>query len=306
MDEFYTRYTMTQIEITKRHTFTGHTSGIFCLQPYGANQFVSAGGDGQIVKWHLDEAEEGKVIAKVNSSIYGMLTAGDRMVVGENSRAIHLIDLIDNKVLRSVELKSPVFAIEKVGERYLIGTGAGEVFTFDESLNFIGKLKHSNKSLRTIATGNGELAMGYSDNIIRIVDAESLEVKYELAGHKLSIFALAYDPVTGHLLSTGRDARIISWDTFDHYSLQQDIPAHNYACNHLVFRPDGKYFATGSMDKTIKIWDATTFTLLKVIDKARYDGHGNSVNKLLWMDFDNLLVTCSDDRTIAVWDIKID
>jgi WD40 repeat protein len=297
---------MAQLEITKRHTFTGHTGGIFCLQSFEKDQIISAGGDGQIVKWSTGQPEEGKVIAKVNSTVYGMLTVNNRMVVGENSRALHLIDLLENKVLRSVELKSPVFVIEKVGDRFLVGTGAGEILSFDQSLNFLGKTKHSGKSLRCIAAGKGELAMGYSDNLIRIVDVDSLEIKYELEGHKLSVFALAYHPVTGHLVSTGRDARILSWDTFDHYSKQHDIPAHNYACNHLVFRPDGKYFATGSMDKTIKIWDATTFALLKVIDKARHDGHTNSVNKLLWMDFDNLLVTCSDDRTIAVWEIKID
>ena len=297
---------MAQLEIKKIQTFTGHTSGIFCLQSFGEEKFISAGGDGQIVKWNAADEEEGKVIAKVNSTVYGMLVDGDRLVVGENSRALHLIDLIDNKVLRSIEIKSPIFSIERVGDRYLIGTGAGEVLSFDTSLNYLGKVKHSKKSLRAIAIGKGELALGYSDNLIRIVDTESLEIKYEIEGHRLSVFGLAYNPQTGHLVSTGRDARILAWNTFDHYRLEHDIPAHNYACNHIVFRPDGKYFATGSMDKTIKIWDATTFALLKVIDKARHEGHGNSVNKLLWMDFNNLLVTCSDDRTIAVWDIKID
>lgn len=297
---------MAQIEITKKQTFGGHATGIFCLQPFGRDQFISAGGDGQIVKWSAVSEDEGKVIAKVGSTVYGMLVDGDRLVVGENSRAIHLIDLVENNVLRSIEIKSPIFAIEKVGDRYLVGTGAGEVFIFDPSLNYLGKVRHSSKSLRAIAKGNGELALGYSDNQIRIVDAVTLEVKYSLEGHRLSVFGLAYNPETGHLVSTGRDARILSWNTFDHYRLEQDIPAHNYASNHVVFRADGKYFATGSMDKTIKIWDATTFALLKVIDKARHEGHGNSVNKLLWMDFNNLLVTCSDDRTIAVWDIKID
>ena len=58
------------------------------------------------------------------------------------------------------------------------------------------------------------------------------------------------------------------------------------------------------MDKAIKVWDAKTFKLLKVIDKARHAGHGTSVNKLLWMNYKDTLVSCSDDRTISLWDIN--
>jgi WD40 repeat protein len=58
------------------------------------------------------------------------------------------------------------------------------------------------------------------------------------------------------------------------------------------------------MDKSIKIWDAATFRLLKVIDRARHAGHGTSINKLLWTNFNNQLVSAGDDKRISVWDIK--
>jgi WD40 repeat protein len=272
----------------------------------GEKEFISAGGDGQVVRWNPQQPEEGKVIAKVNSTIYGLLVDGDRLVVGENSRAIHLIDLSTNKVMRSVEIKSPMFAIQRLDDRYLVGTGAGEIFVFDLSMNYLAKIKHSTKSVRAFALHASDLAVAYSDNSIRILNPIDFSLKYELAGHSLSVFAVSYHPTQHWLVSTGRDAHIRAWDTYDHYKEIKTVPAHMYASNHLAFHPNGNYFATGSMDKTIKIWDATTFALLKVIDKARHGGHSNSVNKLLWMDFDNLLVTCSDDRTIAVWDIKFD
>ena len=78
---------------------------------------------------------------------------------------------------------------------------------------------------------------------------------------------------------------------------------HMYAINHLSFSPDSKYFVTCSMDKSIKVWDAEKFQLLKVIDKARHAGHGTSVNKVLWSGYNNLLVSGSDDRSISVWEI---
>ncbi|MBV6643618.1 MAG: WD40 repeat domain-containing protein, partial [Cyclobacteriaceae bacterium] len=86
--------------------------------------------------------------------------------------------------------------------------------------------------------------------------------------------------------------------------LVEEIPAHMYAINHIHFRADGQYFVSCSMDKSIKVWDAHRFKLLKVIDKARHAGHGTSVNKLLWMPYNNWVVSCSDDRTISIWDVN--
>ena len=57
------------------------------------------------------------------------------------------------------------------------------------------------------------------------------------------------------------------------------------------------------MDKSIKVWDAESEKLLKVIDKSRHAGHGTSVNKLLWSDYNDQLISASDDRQISVWDI---
>jgi WD40 repeat protein len=83
----------------------------------------------------------------------------------------------------------------------------------------------------------------------------------------------------------------------------QDIPAHLFAINHITFSPQGNWFATCSMDKSIKIWDTQHFKLLKVIDKARYAGHGTSVNKLVWTNYQDFLVSGSDDRTLSLWEI---
>ena len=57
------------------------------------------------------------------------------------------------------------------------------------------------------------------------------------------------------------------------------------------------------MDKSIKIWDAREYKLLKVIDKARHAGHGTSINKLWWSEYENLLVSASDDKKISVWNL---
>jgi WD repeat-containing protein 61 len=78
-----------------------------------------------------------------------------------------------------------------------------------------------------------------------------------------------------------------------------------YTINHLAFSGDGRYLASCSLDKSIKLWDPASLSLLRVLDRARTAGHGTSVNKLVWPGTQQRLVSCSDDRSLAVWEISM-
>jgi WD40 repeat protein len=69
-----------------------------------------------------------------------------------------------------------------------------------------------------------------------------------------------------------------------------EVIGHIYTINEVVLSPNGELFATASRDKTIKIWQRTDLKLLKVIDAKRHGGHVNSVNKLIWTNFQRQLV----------------
>ena len=107
-----------------------------------------------------------------------------------------------------------------------------------------------------------------------------------------SIFCLSLAPV---LINTTKTTRLEN--KYKNIS-QQD--AHWYTINAIALHPKGHLIATGSRDKTVKIWDAQTFKLLKVLDTLRDGCHVNSVNALLWLD-NGILVSGSDDRTLILW-----
>lgn len=300
---------MTQIQIKRLHSLTGHRDAVYTLQPAAdGSSFFSASGDGMVVRWNLEDPENGELIAKLPNSVYALhyVRQEDLLIAGHNYEGIHVLDWKSKKELGSLKLTAAaIFDIQMLGDNLLVAAGDGSINLVDwKSLAVVKRISPSEKSARTIAVHpvNGDIAVGFSDHYIRVFD-ETLSLKHEWQAHQNSVFTLRYTPDGEHLLSGSRDARLKAWSVNGHYEKAAEVVAHLYAINHIEFSPDGKHFVTCSMDKSIKVWDAGALKLLKVIDRARHAGHGTSVNKLLWTSHRNQLLSASDDRSISVWQI---
>src|SRR5688572_19094225 len=302
------------LEVTKTATLTGHRDCVYTLERSGnENIFFSAGGDGFVVAWNLNDPENGDLIANTNSSVYALkyLPDKDLLVIGQNFKSLQIVVPGTKKLVHTVAMP-PVtifdLAYSEKSQMLYAGLADGSLVEI-ETVGFSVKkvVKGNGKSLRSLALNEerNELAAGYSDHTIKIFAADTLKLKQEIEAHANSVFTVAYSPDGQFLLSGSRDAHLRIWNPAKNYEEQASIIAHLFTINHITFSPNGQYFATCSMDKSIKVWDAKTFKLLKVIDKARHAGHGTSVNKLFWSGHENALVSCSDDRTISVWDIKL-
>ncbi|WP_266368005.1 WD40 repeat domain-containing protein [Tellurirhabdus rosea] len=303
------------MNVQKIDTFAGHRDCVYALAPGPApGQFFSSGADGLVVSWQLQRPDLGQLLARVPASVYALAYDPDRnhLWIGQNFDGVHLVDPVTKAEVHSVRItNSAIFDIKFLNNLALVALSDGVLVVMDtaglpDEAPVVRKhLKASESNARAIAVHPEQpvFAVGYSDAIIRIFDAETLTLRQVLTGHTNSVFTVQYSPDGRFLLSGGRDAHLKVWDVAAGYVPIHDIPAHLYAINHLAYSPDGTLFATGSMDKAVKIWDAATFRLLKVIDRARHAGHGTSVNRLWWSDFRNQLVSCSDDRLISVWEV---
>jgi WD40 repeat protein len=301
----------TKIEIQKLYTYLGHRDSIYTLKtPNDKTHFYSAGGEGFLVNWSVNEPDNGHLIAKVNNSIFAIDFVNNytQMLIGQNFEGIHLIDLKTKKEIQNLKLEnSYIFDIKVIDNLAVVALGNGNIYWIDIDKNSIlHKTCNTDKSARTIAYNPllKEIAIGYSDFSIRIYDIETKDLKNSWIAHKNSVFTLQYSHDFQYLLSAGRDAQLKVWNCWNHYELANHIPAHLFAINHISMSPDGKLFATGSMDKSVKLWDSQTFALLKVLDKSRHAGHGTSVNRLLWLDNRHLL-SAGDDKIVNLWKIDI-
>jgi WD40 repeat protein len=62
------------------------------------------------------------------------------------------------------------------------------------------------------------------------------------------------------------------------------------------FSHDGKILATGSLDKTVKLWNVETGKEIRTLL-----GHQYSVESVSFSHDDKILATGSDDNTIKLW-----
>ena len=77
------------------------------------------------------------------------------------------------------------------------------------------------------------------------------------------------------------------------------IRAHDKDINHVSISPNDAIVASGSQDKTIKLWNAKDLTLINTLK-----GHKRGVWKVAFSPIDKVLVSCSSDRTLKLWSMN--
>ncbi len=296
------------MNITKVGQFSGHQNSIYTIsKSLKEGHFYSGASDGFVVEWNIEKPGDGVLLVNVLKPVYSLLLLEEQkiLLIGTATGNIHVVDLETRKEIKNIVAhKNGVFDLKSIDHKIISVGEDGFIKTWTyPDLQLLHGIEASTKSARVIAYSDlrKEIAVGFSDFKIRIYDANTYLLKKVLDDHTNSVFALSYSMDSSLLVSGGRDAKLHIRDCANNFELINDIPAHTLHINCITYNSEVSIFATASMDKTIKIWDAKSNTLLKVIDKIKHEGHTSSVNKIIWINH-NRILSCSDDRQIMLWE----
>ncbi|EPQ54783.1 hypothetical protein GLOTRDRAFT_42827 [Gloeophyllum trabeum ATCC 11539] len=169
------------------------------------------------------------------------------------------------------------------------------------------------------------IASGSWDNTIRVWNAQTGEpVGVPLTGHEAQVNSVAFSPDGKYIASGSHDKTIRVWNAetrepvvgpltghelgVSSVAISPDgkepvgepLTGHGDLLNSVAFSPDGKYIASGSDDKTIRVWNAQTREPVG----EPLTGHGDLVNSVAFSPDGKYIASGSDDKTIRVWNAQ--
>jgi len=301
------------LSVSIHHQMTGHKAAIYSLAHGPASgTFFSGAGDGWIASWNIDTPETGALVASTESHIFSILPLSNQqtIVAGNMDGGLHWLNPENPTQTKNIaHHKKGTFSLLQIDDNLYSGGGQGLLTRWDiANTKSVESLRISGKSIRCLTYDPDEPALiaGCSDGAIHFIDPKAMsEFRVIPNADQRSVFSLAFTICGRYLVSGGRDARLRIWDKENGYELIHTIPAHWFTINSVAVHPSLPLFATGSRDKTVKIWSSETFDLLKVLNASSHKGHRNSVNALLWLS-EHILLSAADDRTIIAWSFEAD
>ena len=159
------------------------------------------------------------------------------------------------------------------------------------------------------------LAVGGSDKIIYIFDAQTHALIKRLVGHTKSINSLAFSPNGNILISSGDNEVMKIWDWREGKFLQDvKSEADIFGADKVSFSTDGKYFLTTSDRTEFRLWDAKIFNLVRNYKTAeKYESRSGDMRigydavPISSANFSNSgqkIISAHKDDSVRIWNVS--
>lgn len=152
-----------------------------------------------------------------------------------------------------------------------------------------------------ISADGKKLAAAGCDRIVTVWDLaggyDKAKVEQTFENHADWVFSLAFSPDGKRLLTSSRDKTAKVWNLETKESMLT-FPDHQNTVYGVAIKADGKTAYSAGEDKNLRSWNATGDAVKQIRSTG---GHGAAVLKLVAHPTKPILVTCSADNSVRLW-----
>jgi len=271
------------------------------------------------------------------------VVVSDKYIIsGSADKTIKIWDLTTFELVATLEGHNSIVNSVIVSDKYIIsGSFDRTIKIWDLStFKLIAILKGHNGYVYSLTVSDKYIISGSVDKTIKIWDLSTFELVKTLKGHDSYVYSVTVSGIINttdefgkinsventtnkfgniiskqYIISGSADETIKIWN-LSTFKLVTTLKGHNSIVSSVVVSsventtdlPDNigkQYIISGSFDKTIKIWDLSTFKLVKTLE-----GHNYHVTSVTVSNFENAttfaeqyIISGSFDGIIKIWDL---
>lgn len=297
-------------EPVKDRPFPGH-GGAVRQVAFAAGALISTADDGTLRVWNLADGKQLRAIGH-GSPIVSLAVSPDGKwaATGGNDKLVKTWNLADGAAQRVLNVHThPVLAlaVSRDGKRLATAGADNLLFVWDAAR---GRLLHSYQGhtgaihALTFAADSKIVVSGSVDKSLGIWGSTGEWTNPQTLGpFQDRVTALDFSP-DHKLLAIGGGlpaaaGELIIWDLAKQAPLRTFKDVHSDVVYGVAFSADGKWIASGSADKFVKVHEVATGNKVK-----SFEGHTHHVLGVCWKPDSKQLVSAAADNSLKQWSME--
>ena len=184
--------------------------------------------------------------------------------------------------------------------RRIVTTGAdGTMKVWDAAFrNLVRTIELDDGPATSLALSGARALTGHANGKVVLWDIDRAEKIATVQRNEANIWAVAFTGDADHFAVASHDWKIALWDARQTAAPLQVLEGHENAVQSLAYSRQQLLLASGSADRTVRVWNLDTLAL-----KRSYRGPRDFVTSVAFSQSGKLLAAGSLDGRIQVWSV---